>query len=223
MSTALYTRSRKHLLAFVLAAALPCGAIAGSNTGMATHIDSAAVAVGDSARAAVSVAIPDEYAAMTEKELDTQFDQSQYIASDRERDVYASLKGDTAKRKALFDFWNSRDANPATAANEMKAEYFKRIGYVNLNFHSGRREGWKTDRGRVYVVYGPPDDIDHHFNDTNMKPYEIWSYFSVQGGVKFIFGDRLGISDYKLMHSTHRSEIHDEEWVHMLSTQSLFR
>jgi GWxTD domain-containing protein len=158
-----------------------------------------------------------EYATMTEQEMDKEFDQSKYVASKDEIDHYKSLKGEDAKRKALFDFWSKRDEDKSTILNEVKQEHFKRVEYANLNYRTGKKEGWRTDRGRVYIVYGPPDEIDRHVNEIDTKPYEIWSYHSIQGGVEFIFGDRTGFSDYILLHSTHRNELHDENWQRQIS------
>lgn len=153
-----------------------------------------------------------EYAAMSEEELDKEFEQSRYVALRNETAQYAKLKGVDAKRKALFDFWASRDEDKTTLINETKLEYFRRIAVVNSQYRTGFREGWKTDRGRVYIVYGQPDEIERHANETDVKPYEVWFYNSIQGGVQFIFGDRTGFSDYILLHSTHRNELHDDQW-----------
>jgi len=153
-----------------------------------------------------------EYATMTEDELDKEFERSRYVASGAEIAQYSKLKGVEAKRKALFEFWSSRDEDKSTPVNETKMEYFRRIEIANVQYKTGFREGWKTDRGRVFIVYGPPDEIERHANETDVKPYEIWHYNSIQGGVIFIFGDRTGFSDYILLHSTHRSELHDENW-----------
>ena len=153
-----------------------------------------------------------EYAAMSEEELDKEFEQSRYVAMRDETEQYGKLKGVDAKRKAMFDFWISRDEDKSTPINETKLEYFRRITVVNNQYKTGFREGWKTDRGRVFVIYGPPDEIERHANETDVKPYEVWYYNSIQGGVQFIFGDRTGFSDYILLHSTHRNELHDEQW-----------
>jgi len=74
------------------------------------------------------------------------------------------------------------------------------------------REGYRTDRGRVYIMYGPPDDNERHPNESDMRPYEIWSYHNIQGGVIFVFVQRSSTSEYELVHSTHRNELHDENW-----------
>jgi len=66
-------------------------------------------------------------------------------------------------------------------------------------------------------VYGNPDEIDRHPNETDMKPYEVWSYHSLEGGVEFDFIDKTGFDDYQLVNSTERNEIHDDNWQQYLN------
>ena len=159
-----------------------------------------------------------EYATMGEAELDKEYEQSRYVATKNEIDQYKKLKGIEAKRKAMFEFWTNRDEDRTTPQNEMKQEYFKRVSTANSQYKTGFREGWKTDRGRVYIMYGTPDEVERHANELDVKPYEIWYYNSIQGGVQFIFGDRTGFSDYILLHSTHRNELRDENWRKQIQT-----
>ncbi len=160
-----------------------------------------------------------EYSAMSEEELDQEFSEVKYIATRDEIAQYSKLKGAEAKRKMLYEFWAKRDPDPTTPVNEEKIEYMKRLGYVNEVYKSAYKPGWKTDRGRVYIMYGPPDEIDRHANEIDTKPYEIWHYNSIQGGVEFDFGDRTGFSDYVLLNSTDRDELHDDSWMDQLRTQ----
>jgi len=153
-----------------------------------------------------------EYATMSESDVQKEFEQARYIATKTELDQFKKLSGVEAKRKALHEFWLKRDDDLGTPENDFKKDYFKRVAESNAQYKTGFREGWKTDRGRVYIVYGAPDEVERHANEIDVKPYEIWSYNRIQGGVVFIFGDRTGFSDYVLIHSTHRSEIHDENW-----------
>lgn len=153
-----------------------------------------------------------EYATMSEEELDKEFQEATYLAISEEKDRYGALKGIDAKRKFMFDFWRVRDSDPTTTINETKDEYMKRVEYANSYFKAISRPGYKTDRGRVYCVYGPPDEIQRHPNEVDYRPYEIWNYNNIQGGVVFIFVDRTGFSDYQLVHSTHRNELQDENW-----------
>ncbi|MHB1049824.1 MAG: GWxTD domain-containing protein, partial [Bacteroidota bacterium] len=157
-------------------------------------------------------------ATMTEEDLDKEFEQSRYVAMSNEIDRYKKLQGVESKRKALFEFWTARDQDKATAINEIKQEYFRRVAYADNQYRTGFRDGWKTDRGRVYIVYGPPDEVERHANELDVKPYEIWFYNSIQGGVQFVFGDRTGFSDYILLHSTHRNELRDDNWMRQIQS-----
>lgn len=158
------------------------------------------------------------YATMSEQQIDKEFAETQYISTPAERDQYEKLQGVDAKRQFLYDFWKKQNSNPVSNNNDYRADYLKRVAYANDHFRSGNREGWQTDRGRVYVIYGNPDEIDRHPNETNSKPYEIWYFNSLEGGVSFDFVDRTGFGDYALVNSTERSEIHDDNWQQYLQT-----
>ncbi len=81
------------------------------------------------------------------------------------------------------------------------------------------KEGWKTDRGRVYIMYGEPNEIERYPNQTQTRPYEIWSYYDLEGGVRFVFGDITGFADYQLLHSTKRGELRDQYWERRISVR----
>ncbi len=156
--------------------------------------------------------INNQFYALSEEELDDIFSKSKYIASGAEIEQYESLSTTDAKREFLHQFWNKRDQNPSTPRNEYFEDYMKRIDYSNQKFSNIKMPGWKTDRGRVYIQYGPPSEIDRYPNVGNTKPYEIWQYNDIEGGVQFIFGDLIGLSNYQLLHSTKRGEISDPNW-----------
>jgi len=146
------------------------------------------------------------YSTMEEPELDRDFKWSRYELSDAEQSQYKQLTGVDVKRKFLSDVWRRRPPG----AREV---YMARVEHANENFGMLGREGFRTDRGRVYIVYGPPDDIERHPNESDTKPYEIWTYNSIQGGVEFDFLQRTQGSDYELVNSTHRNELHDANWM----------
>jgi GWxTD domain-containing protein len=152
------------------------------------------------------------FAAMSEPELDQEYNMIQYILRDSEKKFWQKLEGADAKRNFLFAFWKMRDPEPETPINEMRQEYFKRVEYANQKFRSFSREGWRTDRGRVYIVYGPPDDIDYYPSSEDILPYEIWYYNEVQGGVQFVFVDREGYKEYALVHSDALGEVQNPDW-----------
>ncbi|MBU0474033.1 MAG: GWxTD domain-containing protein [Bacteroidetes bacterium] len=153
-----------------------------------------------------------EFGILSEEECDDLFDVSDPIARKGDADSYAKLQNLESKRKYLFDFWKVRDQIPETSKNEFKEEYLNRVKYVDERYRTFVRRGAKTDRGRIYLQYGEPDEIDNYPSEYNMKPYEIWNYYSIEGGVLFIFGDVTGYNNYELLNSTKRGELRDDLW-----------
>ena len=91
----------------------------------------------------------------------------------------------------------------------VREEYLSRVSYANTNFRVLGRDGFKTDRGRVMILYGQPDDVDRHPNETEMRPYEVWSYNNIQGGVIFVFVLRNAAGDYELVHTLEGTGVHN--------------
>ena len=121
--------------------------------------------------------------------------QMRYILSNDERKVLkARLKED--KEQLFYQLWKERDPTPDTEHNELMEEYFQRVGYVNEHF-SGWQPGWETDRGMIYILFGPPDEIQRS-NPTaaNSAIYQIWNYFKINK--QFVFRDQNGFGDYRL-------------------------
>jgi GWxTD domain-containing protein len=145
------------------------------------------------------------FARMDEKDLDREFSWLRYHSTDDEKTQYGSLKGAETKRRFLFEFWSRRtpDSRPAV---------LEHVAYANNTFRTLSKEGYLTDRGRVYITYGPPDDIDRHPSEAQTRPLEIWTYDAIQSGVIFVFVQRQLGGDLELVHSTHRNELHDENW-----------
>ncbi len=159
-----------------------------------------------------------EFNIMSEDELDKIFQESKYIAATNEIKQYEGIETLEGKRKFLYNFWKNRDLNPATSINEAYQDYMNRVQKSNERFSSMGKEGWKTDRGRVYLIYGEPSEIERFPNQQNTKPYEIWHYNELQGGVIFVFADLTGFSQYTLVHSTMRGELRDDNWMTRVAT-----
>lgn len=108
-----------------------------------------------------------------------------YIIDDRERAAFAALRSDAEREKFIEQFWLRRDPTPGTPANEMKEEHYRRIAYSNDRYQGAGIPGWKTDRGRVYIIYGPPDEIEAHpsgnAGNRGGPPAEAWLYRFIQG------------------------------------------
>ena len=120
------------------------------------------------------------------------------------------------KREFLTSFWKARDEDPSDEVNNNLREYMKRIKIADERFETFTKEGWQTDRGRVYLMFGEPSEIERHPNESESRPYEIWIYNDIEGGVQFVFGDITGFSQYTLLHSTKRGEYKDENWQRRL-------
>lgn len=156
------------------------------------------------------------YRSMSEAQMDEEFAMSGYIAGRAEQKQYGRITTISGKRMFMSNFWKNRDLSPVTPINEFKDEYFRRLAYAIPKFRAGSRAGWKTDRGRAFILYGQPDQITSYRHEIDSKPYEIWRYEQIQGGVIFIFMDRTGFNDYYLVHSTARNEFYNPEWEDQL-------
>jgi GWxTD domain-containing protein len=108
-----------------------------------------------------------------------------YIITDhRERAAFKALPTDDEREKFIEQFWSRRDPTPGTVENEFKEEHYRRIAYTNGKYGDNNGlAGWKTDRGRVYITYGPPDEIESHPSGsvTMRYPTEQWLYHHIQG------------------------------------------
>jgi GWxTD domain-containing protein len=116
-----------------------------------------------------------------------------WIITDEERAAFKQLSNDEERDNFIEAFWQRRDPTPDTEENEYKEEHYRRIAYANEHFAAGV-PGWKTDRGRIYIMYGPPDEIESHPSggtyerpmeegggETSTFPFEDWRYRYIEG------------------------------------------
>ena len=132
-------------------------------------------------------------------ELDQEIRPLTYITTPGE---IALLKKGTfeERRQRFLDFWLTRaDGNKEKAA-AMRAEFYKRVDYANLHLGGGLGQGWESDRGRVYILYGPPDQVETHDEDFTTPPYQIWYYYNLK--LEFVFLDEFGTGDYRLVQTS---------------------
>ncbi|MDZ7360550.1 MAG: GWxTD domain-containing protein [candidate division KSB1 bacterium] len=155
------------------------------------------------------------YRRRSEKELDKEFEMARYISSPEEKKIYGSLKPD-GKRDFLAKFWQKRDQSPETPRNEYRENYLALARFANDNF-SGFREGWKTDMGRVLLVYGQPDEIERFPSSNDARAHQIWRFFEIEGGIEFIFVELRSGGEMELVHSTARNELQDPTWQRWLN------
>ncbi len=136
-----------------------------------------------------------------------------YIITDEEKKAFKKLATDDERERFIEEFWRRRDPDPDTDENEFKEEYYERIAYANENFASGI-PGWKTDRGRIWIMYGKPDGRETHpmggsydrpsyegGGNTSTYPFETWFYRYIPGvgsGIEIEFVDPTGSGEYRI-------------------------
>jgi GWxTD domain-containing protein len=121
-------------------------------------------------------------------------EQLRYVASSDERKELKEAPEEERLQKWL-EFWKSKDPDPNTAENKKKDEYYRRLKYVNQNFAISNKEGWETDMGMVYMVYGHPDEVEKHPFDREVRAFQRWHYYKEH--LVFLFIDR-GDGEYEL-------------------------
>ena len=170
------------------------------------------VQVTDTFEVSTTAVLSSSFGSMSEEELDDLFDKSEYLATKTEIDKYEKLSNLEGKREYMFDFWKAKDENANLNKNEFYRNYMQRGQICNERYTSMGKQGWKTDRGRVFLLYGEPTEIERYPNQLETRPYEIWQYTEIEGGVYFVFADLTGFSDYTILHSTKRGELRDDNW-----------
>ena len=134
-----------------------------------------------------------------------------YIISDDERKAFLSLSNDEEREAFIENFWQRRNPNPDSPENEFREEHYRRIQYANDHFAAGK-PGWKTDRGHIYIAFGPADSIDSHPSggmyerpmeegggETSTFPFEVWHYRYLEGigeNIDIEFVDTCQCGDY---------------------------
>ncbi len=171
----------------------------------------------DSSNTLGSKLITSAFGVLNNEECDNLFAKCKYIASNPEKEQYKKLTTLSGKRQFLFDFWKRRNDEQNSPESMTYQQFLNRVAESNRKYSSSMRVGWKTDRGRVLITYGEPSEVDRYPNQDNTKPYEVWRYNDIEGGVEFIFADLNGFNDYELISSTKRGEIQDSNWQSRIS------
>lgn len=127
-----------------------------------------------------------------------------YIITAKERDVFQKLQTDNEREIFIEAFWKQRDPTPGTPRNEFREEHYQRRKYSNEYYGRGTpRPGWMTDQGRIYIILGPPRNIEDHANINGVYPVQIWSYagdpkYGLPTGFNIIFFKKQGMGEYVL-------------------------
>jgi GWxTD domain-containing protein len=103
------------------------------------------------------------------------------------------------QRNKFNSFWRERDPSPTSPFNELKAEYYTRVDSANVKFSLGRRPGWKTEIGKIYILNGPPDEIQDRSLAPIDTPYLKWTYYQNEKKINYIFLATNGRKNYKLI------------------------
>jgi GWxTD domain-containing protein len=136
-----------------------------------------------------------------------------WIITDEERSAFKQLSNDDERDQFIEQFWLRRDPTPDTVENEYKEEHYRRIAYANEHFAAGI-PGWKTDRGRIYIMYGPADSMETHptggfymrpqeegGGSTSTYPFETWNYRYLEGvgqNIDIEFVDPCSCGEYHM-------------------------
>lgn len=99
-----------------------------------------------------------------------------WIISPEERSGFLQLNADEERDEFMKQFWERRNPTPGSSQNPAKQEHYRRLQFANAHFTTAKTPGWKGDRGRIYIVYGPPDEIESHPASASAKPSEFWRY-----------------------------------------------
>ena len=128
--------------------------------------------------------------------IESSFRQMKYILTSSERKNAKGKKGKDLE-SLFLEYWEKRDPTPGTSLNELMEEYYIRVNYVNEYFNMSWKEGWETDFGMIYILFGPPDEIQRsNLNSSSTSNYQVWYYNRINK--TFVFKDQNGFGDYRL-------------------------
>ncbi|HEY2846657.1 MAG TPA: GWxTD domain-containing protein, partial [Pyrinomonadaceae bacterium] len=144
-----------------------------------------------------------------------------YIITPEERKAFKALQTDEERENFIENFWRRRDPDPDTEENEFRDQYYERIAYANEHYGSGV-PGWKTDRGRIYIQWGKPDEVESHPSgggyerpdyegggSTTTYPFETWFYRHLDGvgdGIEIEFVDPTGTGEYRIARNANEKD-----------------
>jgi GWxTD domain-containing protein len=140
-------------------------------------------------------------------DVDSALGWMKYILTREESNQIKRLTAD-GKREFLNNYWKGREMEEPGATNK----YFARVVEANRRYTFLKRPGWKTDRGRIFVLYGAPDRVVNGSVTSSTYDNEVWEYDKLKGGVIFVFADVRGYGDYDLVHSTMPGELYNPNW-----------
>lgn len=158
---------------------------------------------------------------ITNKEIDSYIKTwrekiARYLITKEEQKIFKKLKTREEKLQFIKFFWDRRDPNPKTPRNEFREEILRRIAYTDKAFRIGKRPGWKTPMGHLYIVFGPPSEVQQGMT-ADLRKYLAWTYYRTPGDVlpmhyTVVFIDYSGNGDYRVADLSYMGEMYSH-WV----------
>lgn len=141
-----------------------------------------------------------------------------YFATPQEINEFKGLQTKDSRKMYLYRFWRKFDINPQTEENEFVKEFIERVIEADKKFRHGKNLGRYTERGRIYIKYGPPDEIEKHVQTATNRDYEIWYYYR-RGELRFIFMDLEMNGNFRLIFSSIPDEPTRPDWKGLIETE----
>lgn len=176
----------------------------------------------ESVASTTPAAAADKFESMTEAQLDTLYGPLVYLMTSDETGIYSTLTVE-GKRSFLRRFWAKRDPTAGTPRNEEQENFYARIGEANRRYREGGAAaipGWRTDRGRIFIKYGAPQEVMQRPQAANSLPYEVWKYTQRQL-LKFVFMDLTQFGNYALIWTDDRREPSRPNWASLLGPEGV--
>jgi GWxTD domain-containing protein len=166
-----------------------------------------------------SLVTEDVFSGLSETALDSMYQPLGYVMDASEQGTYSGLSLD-GKRRWMRQFWAKRDAGSGGGARD---RFYALVRNADQLFRMGgaaSTSGWRTDRGRIFIKYGPPDEKLERKNPSSSNPYEVWKYTRTRP-TKFVFLDSNRFGDYQLIYTNDRREQSRPDWQDLLGSDGV--
>jgi GWxTD domain-containing protein len=174
------------------------------------------------ALAAAAPERPDRFTGLSEARLDSLYGPLIYLMAGGEQGIYSTLSPE-GKVRFLRTFWAKRDPTAATPRNEAEEDFYARIATANRDYREGGAAeipGWRTDRGRVFITHGPPDEVLARPQASSSNPYVVWKYTRGRP-LKYVFLDQTQFGNYVLIYTDDRRELSRPNWQALLGPEAV--
>ena len=151
---------------------------------------------------------------LTEEQADIFESILSYLGTVQQLNFYQSLNI-SGKAEYIIQYWKNLDPDPSTNENEYLDKIQNRFLFAKKNFTWGKIAGWKSERGRVVIKYGVPEEIEQHYSELDTNPYEVWIYRHEKKFI-FVFGDLQDNGKFILLHSDKEGEVSNLRWMEYL-------